>query len=175
MSKKRIKVALPTITTRDEAEAVMNELALAANNRRKLNTQLDAAILKLKENIAPALAECDDAIKTKTDILLAWAQANPEQFGKKKSIEMLAGTLGFRTGTPKLVLLSRAFTWEKVLENVQRLIPAFVRGKPEIDKEAILAQRDEETLQHALKACGMKVVQDEGFFVEPKLTDTPNA
>jgi len=106
-------------------------------------------------------------------VLRAWAEASPDQFPKGiKSLALAAGTLGFRTGTPKLALLSRAWNWEKVLTQAQRLIPAFIRSKPELDKEAILSQRDEEILQYAIKACGMKVVQDESFYIEPNLTDT---
>ena len=171
MSKQRIKINLPLITTRDEAEAVMNDLANIANNKRKLTARLDAGVLKLQEEAAPGISQCDAELKAKSDALRAWAEASPAEFGKKKSIEFLSGTLGFRTGTPKLALLSRAFTWEKVLENAQALIPAFIRSKPELDKEAILGQRDEEPLQYAIKRCGLKVVQDESFYVEPKLTD----
>ena len=173
MTKQRIKIALPTITSRDDAEAVMNELANTANNKRLLTARLDKAVLKLQEEAAPAIALCDEAIKEKSDLLRAWAEANPGQFsGGRKSIIFMTGTLGFRTGTPKLALLSRRFNWESVLANVQRLIPNFIRNKPEIDKEAILAQRDDEVLVQAITACGMKIVQDESFYVEPNLTDT---
>jgi len=151
----------------------MNELAATANNKRKLAARLDAAILKLKDEAAAGIAACDTAIAEKSDQLRAWAEANPDQFAKdRKSITFAAGTLGFRTGTPKLELLSKRFNWKIVLANVQRLLPSFIRDKPEIDKEAIIAQRDEEAVQSAINACGMKVVQDEGFYVEPNLTDT---
>ena len=171
MTKQRIKIALPTITSRDEAEAVMNELANTANNKRLLTARLDKAVLKLQEEAAPAIALCDEDIKQKSDLLRAWAEANPGQFSGRKSITFLSGTLGFRTGTPKLALLSRKFNWESVLTNVQRLVPFLIRNKPEIDKEAILARRDNELLMKAITDCGLKIVQDESFFVEPNLTD----
>ncbi len=173
MSKSRIKVKLPTIATRDEAEAVMNELALTANNLRKIIAGRDAAVLRVNESYAKDIAACEESISGKTDVLRAWAEASPDQFPKGlKSLALAAGTLGFRTGTPKLALLSRAWNWEKVLAQARSLIPAFIRSIPELDKAAILAQRDEGILQFAIKACGMKVVQDESFFIEPKLTDT---
>ena len=133
-------------------------------------------MLKLQSEAAPGLTLYDEAINEKTDLLCAWAEANPGQFPKdKKSIALLAGTLGFRTGTPKLALLSRRFNWEIVLANVQRLIPKFIRNKPEIDKEAILAERDNETLLTAITGCGLKITQDESFYVEPNLTETEGA
>ena len=171
MSKNRIKVALPLLASRDEAEAVMHELALAANSRRKFVARMDTKILDVQNQFAPAIAECDAAIKAKTDALRAWAEANPQEFGKRKSIDFLSGILGFRTGTPKLALLNRAWNWEKVTDAVCHHLPNFVRSKPEVDKEAIIGQRDEEEIQAVLPRCGLKVVQGESFYVEPHLTE----
>ncbi len=126
--------------------------------------------MRINEGYEFALAECAQALQVKTEALRAWAEANPDQFAKgRKSIEFLSGTLGFRTGTPKLALVSRAWTWVKALAAVQLLLPSFIRSVPEIDKEAIIAQREE--LAEFLPKCGLKVAQDESFFVEPKLTE----
>lgn len=172
MKKTRIKIKLPTITTRDETEIVMNELALIANNKRTLTARLDAAVLKIQENAAPGLSQCDEEMNLKSEALRAWAEANPHEFTKgRKSIDFLSGVLGFRTGTPKLALLSRSWNWEKVLAAVQATLPAFVRSKPEVDKEALINQRDEESIMWALPHVGLKVTQDESFYVEPKLTE----
>lgn len=171
MSKSRIKINLPTITTRDEAEFVMNELALAENNRRKLLAIRDGQVLAINSKYEAGIAACAEQVKEKSDLLRAWAETYPEAFPKnRKSIEFVAGTLGFRTGTPKLTLLSRAWTWEKVLAEAMHYIPNFIRSKPELDKEAIIAQREE--LSDALPKIGVKVTQAESFFVEPALTDT---
>lgn len=170
MKKSRIKVALPTIASREEAEAVMNELACVANNQRRITAQRDAAVLAINQRFESPLAECDQALAAKTDALRVWAETNPDQFPKgRKSIEFVSGVLGFRTGTPKLALLSRAWNWEKVCEKVQHYLPNFIRSKPEVDKEAIIAQRAE--IECVLPKCGVKVVQGESFFVEPKLTE----
>jgi hypothetical protein len=83
---------------------------------------------------------------------------------------MVHGLVGFRTGTPKLKLLS-GWTWEKVLEfiSVNQLMD-LIRTKKEVDKELILANRDC-IKPETLKQIGIKVVQDEAFFVEPKRDD----
>ena len=180
MSKARIKINLPVITSREEAEAVMNDLALAANNKRKFVVKLDAEKLAAENRYAANIAECELAVKAKSDALRAWAEANPEAFGKKKSIEFAAGTLGFRTGTEKVSLLSRAWNWEKVLDAIKARAFQFVRTKEEVDKDAILAfVRDcktaedrEQTTLNVLKPIGVKIEQEESFFVEPKLTET---
>lgn len=177
MSKSRIKVKLPTLTTREEAEAALNELALTENNRRKLIAQRDAAVLRIEENIAPDIAACETAIKDKTDALRAWAEANVDTFPKGlKSIVLVSGRIGFRTGTPKLKLLS-GWNWDKVLEAIEALGFQFIRNKPEVDKEAIITFASSQTDRAAvdlkvLRPIGVKLIQDESFYVEPKLTDT---
>ena len=166
---KRIKTKLPEPITREEAEAAVNEIARALNNKRKLVARMDAAKLEIDQRNAMALADCDMWVKKCTARVQAWAQVNPEAFAKRKSVEFAAGTVGFRTGTPKLKLLNRTWSWEKVLEAAQQYLPNFLRSKPELDKEAIIAQRDE--LEEFLPQIGVKVDQDEAFYVEPKLTE----
>ena len=167
--KSRIKVLLPTITTREEAEAVMNELALTENNRRKAIAQRDGDILRITEQFSGAIEICERAVEEKTNALRAWAEAHPELFAKKKSVDFYAGTLGFRTGTPKLKLL-RGWNWQKVTDAVMVHLPNFIRNAPEVDKASLIAQRDE--LAPAFPLCGIKVDNDESFYVEPNLTDT---
>ncbi len=165
----RIKIEQGLIETRDAAEAVMNDLAQTANNKRKLVAKRDHEVLAINAKYEPDLAACDADLKAKTNALNAWAAAHPEEFPKgRKSIEFLSGTVGFRTGTPKLALLSRGWTWEKVTEAVGKLLPNFIRNKPEVDKEAIIGQRDE--LAEFLPRVGVKITQGETFFAEPNLT-----
>jgi phage host-nuclease inhibitor protein Gam len=177
MSKNRIKISLPLITTRTEAEAVMNDLANTANNRRKLAARLDMQILAAQDAAAPGLAACDADLQAKSDALRVWAEAHPEEFPKaRKSIEFLSGTLGFRTGTPKVALVSRVWTWEKVLSAIIARGFKFIRIQEEVDREAILAFHAEapdkpEVAVKVLAPIGVKIVQDESFYVEPKLTD----
>lgn len=157
------------IRDRAEAETHVNTVAALVNERRGIAAAMDEKILNLKQEYELELANLDAQIKVGTDNLEAWAIANPAEFGKAKSIEFLAGRIGFRTGTPKLALLSRAWNWERVTAAVQSLLPNFIRNKPEVDKEAIIAQRVE--LEEFLPSVGVKVTQGESFFVEPKLTE----
>ena len=174
MTKQRIKINLPLISTRSEAEAAMNDLSLAANNKRKLAAKMDAERLAIENKYAGDLAVCDAFVKEKSEALRAWAESNPTEFGKKKSIEFLAGTLGFRTGTPKLALLSRAWNWDKVLATLKANLKfkPFIRTKEEVDKDAIIGTITSIKDGWDGAEIGVKVVQDESFYVEPKLTDS---
>jgi phage host-nuclease inhibitor protein Gam len=173
MKSKRIKIPLIQLTSREEAEAAMTSLSLAANNQRRDIAERDALILAINKRFEARLASHDLFIKEKSEALRAWAEANPDQFPRdRKSIQFVSGVLGFRTGTPKLALLSRAWTWKKVLAKVSTLLPGYVRKNPEVDKDAILASRHEAIMVSTLPTVGLKVVQDETFFIDPALADT---
>ena len=90
---------------------------------------------------------------------------------------MTHGTIGFRTGTPKLKTL-KGFNWASALELVKRVLPGYVRTTDEIAKDKLLADRELEAvvigssdesvpMSEALAGCGITVVQDETFYVEP--------
>lgn len=176
MSKNRIKKSLTiTLQTREDAEARMRDLAIATNTRVSLIADMDAQILAIKEQYEAAIASVDAAIKAATDDLEVWALANPSLFVKPKCVAFLSGTIGFRTGTPKLALVNRKWNWDLVLENIEQRGFQFIRNKPEVDKEAILAfyaeaADKEEVAAKVLTPIGVKVVQDEGLYIEPKLT-----
>jgi phage host-nuclease inhibitor protein Gam len=167
MKTTRIK-SVPADITRANAESLVHEIADLTVQQRDIKNQIDAETLAIKDRFAGQIDSLAVAIRDKHQLVQTWANQNPDAFGKIKSIQFPAGKVGFRTGTPKLALLSRAWTWDKVLAAVERILPAFVRAKPEIDKEAILNQRDE--LAEFLPMAGIKVTQDESFFVEPDIS-----
>lgn len=172
MKKTRIKNTLPVTVTRDEAELLVNEIALSENRRRFLSTECDAKILAIRESYAPALEQCAAEIKSKSALVQVWAEAHRDQFLKPKHVEFYGGKVGYRTGTPKLKTLS-GWTLARVLEKLLSLPwgRAFVRVKEEIDKESLIAQFSAGLIQSAeLKEIGVQVDQDEAFYIEPDLT-----
>jgi len=171
MKKTRIRITEKSIS-REEAELLVNDIAISENRRRFLNTELDAKILEIRESYTPALDACAEDLKLSSALVQAWAEANPEEFAKRKSIAFYAGTIGFRTGTPKLKTVA-GWTFARVLEKLQTLAwgAAFVRVKSEVDKEGILAQSAQGNFQPAeLREIGCKIEQDESFFIEPDLS-----
>ena len=170
MTKQRIKIKLATITSRTDAEAAMNVLSLAENNRRKKIAERDELVLSIHEDFAASIEKCEAAVEEKKKALCDWAMANPGEFAKdRKSITFAAGTLGFRTVTPSLKLL-RGWNWQKVTDAVMIHLPNFLRSVPEVDKASLIAQREELAAEFPL--IGVKIDQGESFYVEPLLTDT---
>jgi len=176
MKKTRIRIVEKTAITRDDAEGLVNEIAITENRRRVLNAECDDKILAIRESYGPAIENCAEALKTKSALVQAWAEANPEEFKSRKSVEFPAGKVGFRTGTPKLKTAT-GWTFARVLEKLQSLKwgAAFVRVKSEVDKEGIIAAYSADSFTPAeLREIGCKVDQDESFFIEPDLTPFSN-
>lgn len=164
-----------------DIEACVAHIADLKNAERYLCSEMDAEINEARarydrENSLLSdphaklgLIEIRKRIGTETVRAQLWAEANRERFAKKKSIELTHGRIGFRIGTPKLALVAK-WTWKKVLAALQgmRWTYRFTRIVEEIDKEAILASKlDPATLAQV----GVKIVQEESFFVEPNLTE----
>lgn len=84
---------------------------------------------------------------------------------------MTHGTIGFRTGTPKLKTL-KGFTWASAVNLVKEFLPSFIRTSEEVAKDKLLADRDEEGMTEKMAKCGIQVVQDETFYVDPKKEET---
>jgi phage host-nuclease inhibitor protein Gam len=160
--------AAAPVIHRADAETLMNELAGKTNEKRALVARLDAAVLKLHEDATPEISACDEVISARSEALRSWAESHPGEFPRgRKSIALLGGVVGFRLGTPRLALLSRAFKWEGVVELLkQKGWTSFIRTKAEPDKDGLLAQRE----RYNLREIGLKVVQEESFYAEPRLT-----
>ena len=172
--------------TREAADSAFATFAKADASINKINADIELQCAKIREKhqaeLTRLVAERDSAF----DMLQSFATENQsELFSKKKSLDMAHGTIGFRTGTPKLKTL-KGFTWASALELVKAFMPSsYIRKVEEIAKDKLLADRDledvkitesglmeqEVTMKVAMAKCGIQVVQDETFYVEPKKED----
>lgn len=168
---KKTAAVIPTPRTRAEMEELVNRIAALKRLEVRETVALDAEIAAVKEQHGDALAQIAADLKPLLTAAETWATANPAEFGKVKSVKLLHGTVGFRTTTPALLPLNKKWNWKTITAAVMHRLPNFIRNKPEVDKEAILAQREELAGLGALEACGLKVSQEETFFVEPHLTE----
>ncbi|MBQ7531861.1 MAG: host-nuclease inhibitor Gam family protein [Paludibacteraceae bacterium] len=146
---------------------------------QKLQAEIELQCAKIREKHADELSRLDAEREQAFDVLQSYALENQQElFAKKKSLEMAHGTIGFRTGTPKLKTL-KGFTWGAALNLTKHILPQYIRVSEEIAKDMLIADRESEDVQtgthnsgipmrDALAECGMQVVQEETFYVEPK-------
>lgn len=168
MAQTRQKKVLISNVTNEKMEAAMADFARADARIQKINATLDVEMTKLREKYQDELAKLTADKEAAFDILQTYAVEQRDIiFVKKKSLETIHGTIGFRTGTPKLKTL-KGFTWGAVTNLLKEFLPAYVRTSEEAAKDKLLADRDTEDVQKYLTKVGLSVVQDETFYVEPK-------
>lgn len=179
MAKRQKKTVISGVT-KEAAEEAFATYAKADAERAKITAEIELKCAQIREKHQDRLSQLQATQDEAFDTLQAYATENQtELFSKKKSLEMVHGTIGFRTGTPKLKTL-KGFTWASALTLVKRLLPSYVRTSEEIAKDRLLAERDTQVvkpgdplgpgvcLREVMVDCGITVTQDETFFVEPK-------
>lgn len=182
MAKRQKKTVISGVT-KEVAEEAFATYVKADAERAKITAEIELKCAQIREKHQDRLSQLQATQDEAFDTLQAYATENqPELFSKKKSLEMVHGTIGFRTGTPKLKTL-KGFTWASALQLVKEFLPGFIRSTEEIAKDKLLMERDTDViipaepigasvpLRELMAKCGISVVQDETFFVEPKKED----
>ena len=164
---KKLKAPQNVIETREDLEAAIGRIAANQSARNGLLANLEEEINNIRAVYEPRITAYGAKIAEDFDAAQIWAEENAEVFASKKSLDCMHGTIGFRTGQPRLKLLAGR-TWGRVLELLAlNRLTDYIREKQEPDKERLLADRQTLT-DERLKLVGLKVVQDETFFVDPK-------
>lgn len=177
---KRQKKTIITGVTKEAAEEAFAIYAKADAERAKITAEIELKCAKIREQHQDKLSQLQTTQDEAFETLQTYATENQaELFNKKKSLDMVHGTIGFRTGNPKLKTI-KGFTWASALQLVKEFLPGFIRSTEEIAKDRLLSERDTEVLKpgdplgpgvplrEVMVKCGISVVQDETFFVEPK-------
>lgn len=156
-----------TIQTREALECAMGDLAQATIRRGKVALDLETRLQNIRKAFETPLAELDDEIEALVADLEAWAALHKEEFADRKSLALIHGVLGFRTGNPTLKTV-KGVKWDHVLALLKSAgMRGYIRASEEVDKETILAHR-EGIGAAKLAALGMRVDQEERFYVEPR-------
>ena len=168
MVKTREKKTVYSGVKQEEMETAFAEYARADARIQKINATMDIEMTRIREKYQDELTKLGEVKEKSFDIMQVYAMENRDElFSKRKSMETTHGTLGFRTGTPKLKTL-KGFTWASVLNLLKEFLPGYVRTSEEANKEKLLADRESEEVVALFPKVGITVVQDETFFVEPK-------
>jgi phage host-nuclease inhibitor protein Gam len=157
-----------TLETVNEFEATVDEICKLQLDREQLVTERDRLIASVREDHDPEIERLGTEISAKVVLCEKFATVHRETlFGKLKSAASSLATFGFRTGNPKLVLLSRKWKWDDVLTALKlKNRNELIRTKQEADKDALKRLPEEE-----LAGFGLRIDQDEAFFIEPKRDD----
>lgn len=173
MTTNRMKKPVKPVTlieTQADFERVVGELVERKIAQRDLQNAMDAELTLVRAKYEADLPAIETEISDRLKLAQDYCDAHPDLFPRdRKSIEVMHAVVGYRTGTPKLKLL-RGWTWDDVREKLEEnRVLRWLRQKIEVNKEAIL--NDESGSAEVLAVYGIKRVQDETFYVEPKLEE----
>ena len=164
----RVKKTVVTGVTREQMEDAFGRYASADAEVQSINAAMDKQFVAIREKHADRLAVLEQEKTEAFEVIQVFATENREElFSKRKSMETTHGTLGFRTGQPKLKT-KKGFTWAAVLELLKKFGKDYIRTVEEPAKDKLLANREDEECQQLMEDCGIIVDQGETFFVEPK-------
>lgn len=170
---KRIRLAGPVIKTRQQAEDVLGEIRDLKLVLTAEEIEREARRKDIDDEFGERITTLSDEIDEKSERLMVWAEANPDVFGKNRSLVMVHGELGWRKNPPSLVKKVRT-AWKKMVDVVrQKLGKDYIRENPEVDKEKIKAAYKAGVLTEAqLRSADLAVEQQDDFFVEPKIEES---
>jgi len=172
MARTREKKVVVTGVTRDKFEESFAAYAAADARMQQLTAKMDVEVTRIREKYQNTMADLADAKEKAFEVMSVFAQENKEElFSKRKSLDTVHGTVGFRTGTPKLKTL-KGFTWGAVTNLLKEFLPGYVRVSEEPAKDKLLADRDDPEVNSMYGKVGIYVDQDETFYVEPKKENT---
>jgi len=162
----RPKKASATIDTVEQANAALHSLLCAQVELEKYVGAADLARAAATAKYETAIDGQRERIADLTLQLQTFYMANYKALETegRKSVQLTYGVLGRRMGKPTLKPLNRSWTWAAVKVKLREAWAGkFFRAvEPEVDKDLIKADLTAEQLRDV----GLKVEQDEAFFVE---------
>ena len=163
------QASAPAIQTRQQLDAVLENIAHLQRERDELYLAQEKEIAAVRQSYRTPLAEMEHYLDLETSWAEAWAQGNPGAFAADRSLACAHATIGFRATPPRIERASRRWTWSRIARTLAGLAwgQRYLRvPEPEVDKEALLA--DLARLSPVeLRNAGMQIVQGERFFITP--------
>lgn len=167
-TRKSKKVETPVSAADYETSLALYANSTAAIN--KINADMEAKFTKIREEKQQELTMLLAQQEESFDTVQKYCEDNKELMfsDKKKSVDSVFGVIGFRTATPSLKTLAKGITWAMVLDNLKAMkLKKYIRTKEEVDKETLLAERTGK-IANKFSQIGVKVAQDETFFIDLK-------
>jgi len=167
MAATRTKKKVFTGVTMDEALSAARLFSQNSNSIDKLNAKMNEEITKIRAKYDDQLTALADGQQEPLSVMEAYAKENKDTW-TKKSYDLVHAMIGFRTGNPQ-VSKDKKFTWDAVTELLKKSgLNMFLRLKTEVNKEAILQEKDPVLIGRLKEDAYISIIQEETFYVEPK-------
>jgi phage host-nuclease inhibitor protein Gam len=168
---KKEKSTPPIIVSREAMESVVADVVRLKLERAGRQAIMEGQIASLTKKHEPGILELDKEIERKeAGVYLFCTAHRATLFPKVKSIETLLATVGFELTPHSVEKRRKGDTWPTIAKRLLGLDwgKAYVReADPEVDKNALKNDRTKFT-EEQLAIAGIKIEQDEIFFIRPK-------
>jgi phage host-nuclease inhibitor protein Gam len=159
----------PTIQSRHELDAVVENIVQLQLHRAELEHAQEQEIADVRQKYRAQLAELERYLMLESSWVESWARGNPSSFVGRQTLALTHAVIGFRIFPHRVDRASRKWTWSEIAQKLgefgwgRRYLrqPAL-----EVNKEALLADRAELSPAE-LKQAGLKIVQEERFYISP--------
>lgn len=161
--------AAPTIQNRHQLDAVVENIVQLQLDHDELRRTQDQEITEIRRKYRTSLAEVERYLVIETSWVETWARNNPDAFGENQSLDCTHAAIGFRVTPCRVERASRRWTWSAISSKLADVAwgRRYLRvPPPEVNKEALLADRAELSATE-LRQVGIKIIQDERFFITP--------
>lgn len=166
-SKTRLKTSAQTAAqSKDEVIAFIREIGDIAREVKRLETTMNDGIAALQEQYAEQSAPHNQRMSELSTAVQLWCEANRAELtdnGRVKFADLVTGQIKWRNDPPKVSVtgVQAVLALLKANPELQR----FIRSKDEINKEAILNEREKFDKG---QVAGVKIVDGiEQFVIEP--------
>jgi phage host-nuclease inhibitor protein Gam len=161
--------AAPTIQTRHQLDAVIENIVQLQLDYEDLRRQQEKEIVDIRQKYRAPLAELERYLTLETSWAEAWAKQNPDAFSDQRPLVCTHAVIGFRVTPPRVERASRKWNWADIAGKLGELAwgKRYLRQPAlEVNKEALLADRAELATTD-LRQVGIKILQDERFYITP--------
>jgi phage host-nuclease inhibitor protein Gam len=169
MSKKE-KISTIPIISREALDAAVAEVATLKLQYAAAKADMELEMARVQERHQPQMLALGKRIEIGAAGVFVYCQQHRSQlFPEKKSIDFLLATIGFRTEPPSVEKSSRKDTWSAIAQRLEASdwgARYITRPEPEVDKKALLADREKLNIEQ-LSQAGIRFEQDELFYITP--------
>lgn len=164
--------------TRPDIENLIGDVVCLHLRLEARRSEMEREISEVRNRHTSDIDTLERELADKRARVHLWAEDNREIFRGKKSIECHHGTIGFRSGPPKLEKIKPDASWDLIADKLRRMTwgAAYIRSpkpQPEVNKEALLADRHKLDAEK-LKKAGLRIAQDERFYIAPRIRAVEN-
>jgi len=168
MATKRIKTNAvgPVPQNKEQVRDYILRIGKHQNDRKRIEATMNDQIQRIKDKYQTLAAPHAEQIAELSQGVQVWCEANRDKLtngGKRKSADLGAGEVQWRTRPPKVTLRNIP----GVIEALKSLgLRQFIRTAESVNKEAVLA--DPEAAQNVK---GITITQGEDFVIKPHETE----